>query len=262
MAYRHNVPLVTENARDIHNSDIHVRPFSIPFLNFTNTTYALASAIAIDDISILLVDASGLAADGTEELWLTEGATHEEHPFIVLSKDVNTINLDRPIDHVYTTDARLERVYHNLAEANITDTASVTAPVIFTVTPPPNEILHVTHIHLVAESTALPAASNFMGITALTNGIVIRVVNGIRQTVGNYKKTSDFLIDVGTGYEHIDKLGGANYGTVVEWAVRTTSDAIYEVPSADGAFLEIRVQDNVEALQDLHGHVIGHFLER
>ena len=97
----------------------------------------------------------------------------------------------------------------------------------------------------------------FGGLTALTNGLVVRKkVNGVFSTHANFKyngKFADSMYDI----TYADKAPAGSYGLRGRWTIEA-SGSIIRLDGANGDELQILVQDNLTGLSSLHWNAQGH----
>lgn len=140
---------------------------------------------------------------------------------------VNDIEIDRPIDHVYPFAGALPA----LGRKTIIDlgvNGSSTAQ-IFTVRAGaiPRDYYFW---RLLSEHSAATDGTKFLGLNALTNGLLVRIYDGSQETLFNFKRDADVELYGGT-YKTIQKSGGGNYITT------------YSIPIHEKYGVALRIRD-------------------
>jgi len=169
-----------------------------------------------------------------------------------------TLTLDSPLDHAFSTNS-------SIAEKSISlkVNGSVT-PVIFSLSPKNlnNIKWDITKVIFDAIDDSAMDDSKFAGLNALTNGLILRRVNGNTKNIVNIKSNGDFFLkDFET--EYTDKSGGGDYGVRAKrtFAGQENTGITLQLDSETDDELQIIVQDNLTGLVSLKAFAIGHVVD-
>lgn len=214
----------------------------------------LATATAVDDRTVTLEAGQGALATVGNNLEIAEGLQSAQYEILIIAGDILT--LDSPIDAVYTMAALVE-----ISTVNMAVDGSVT-PVIFELDPIEGQEWDVTRVILVVEASGGGSGMDFTtfgSLAALTNGCVLRFVNGETNNLFNWKTNGDFInrafdhvfqTNLGatvTGFTSRFTFGGQDKHGVV---VRLTGDNNDE--------LQVVVQDDLTGLDSVRMIGQGH----
>jgi hypothetical protein len=234
-------------------------PIDVFFVkSLANTT--LATAASIGDTEIELTDATGFVDQDYIGLFSGEDRFYFGNQLGAPSG--NTITLDTPLDFAFLVGDRVSRTTHNLAVdgSSTTQIFSVNGPGVAT-----SDIkFDITRIILTMVGDNAPPplvafdASTFGNIDGgLTNGIVLRLVNGTYQNIFNAKTNQD--------------LSNVCYDVRIDSGVRTGADGLsmrmtfagqgkhgVAIRLRAGDTLEMLVQDDLTDLDEIHIMAQGH----
>lgn len=245
---------ITNNALDVHVSDVHRSLLNRYMTQFSGTTSNLNVNASIGSTDLTVVSDAAFSAG--DWIYIHEGATEENNFLKVTAKPGgNVLTLDRPLDNAYTTitPAIVELVYVNMALFN----GSLVTPVSFTIQPPSDEVWHMRRLLLTLQDNTVMDTSKFGGGTVLTYGIVVRVDNnGVKYTITNWKSNADFMEDSYDVTFH-DKAPAGNYGLAMRWSPDKV-DAYIRLDGATNDYLEVLIQDSLTGLVDCQIKVQGH----
>jgi hypothetical protein len=234
--------------------DAHVHSSLINHFVFTKDGYSsstLDGNVLAGDRTITLVDGSGFAAGNYIDM--LQGTSHVHHWRKIIAVSVNDITIDAPADIDFASGSSVEE-----GSADMGVNGSVT-PVIFSVTPQGDEILHIGQLLVTIESSAAADDSKFGGLPALTNGVVVRVSrnNGAEfETLSTWRTNKDLKEDMYL-VVYSDKAGGGNYGVHGKWNLEE-SGAISKIDETNNDKFEVVIQDNLTSLVDFQIKVQGH----
>lgn len=174
---------------------------------------------------------------------------------VAVGVSVNTISIDRPIDHVFPAASSLGRI----VTSNMNVDGSST-PQIFTfragVAP-----VDITRILLTIHSSGATAPNDglFGNKAALTRGIVLRIFNGAKETVFNFKTNGDikkWCYDV--NYAGAPPTGKQGVSSRITFGGQSKHGVVVRISGADR--IQWIVQDNLtdQDLVDcaLEGHEV------
>lgn len=245
-------------ALDVHSADVHIVPANRRFAQFpgTNTTTLNANASAGDTaIDIQAADYGNY--DVGDWLFLEDGNMQEtEFLQITVKPGSPTLTLDRPLDGPYASaTTTVEEVEPNIATGN----GTLAAPISFKIQPPGDEVWHITRINITSTQSAESDISEFLSLTALTNGVVIRQDNnGTKKTWTVWKSDANMMED----YYDIDpvpKPPAGNFGQRGRWWLKR-SDVVIKLDGAINDFMELLIQDDLtgSTLTDFEVKALGH----
>lgn len=247
------------NAINIHDADVHRVPINHLFYQ-ERLIYTLTADITSQDRSFTVTDATGLAVGDKLHLTDTSNNNHEAVPLIITTIVTNTITINRPIDYDYL--AASTEVVEITTSMNVD--GSVT-PQSFIVLPSPGMVWHITSMDFsITDQTAMDDAK-FGGITALTNGVMIRGVDSVSSnylTFSVWQKNSDFNLDAfTTNYAAKAPSGFYGYSGTMNIHDKYTSIVRLANTATETIYMEVLVQDDLSTLDTfeikVHGHIEG-----
>ncbi len=236
------------------NNNLHVQSFSgftkmvDHHMHIELNIITLASDTAIDDRTITLQAGHSLVVGNC--IHLKEDTRFYQGT--VLTVVTNTITLDMPLDFAFTTAASGQRCTQSL---NVNGSA---AEQIAHINPPAGAIWNIIRLIIhITDGTAMDN-STFGGISALTNGIVLRVKNGFYSNVFNIKNNGDF-IEHSFDVAYDDKAPAGTFG----FRARTTFAGLDKrgviVRLTDTDELQLLINDDLTALLDFAIVAQGHY---
>lgn len=172
----------------------------------------------------------------------------------VLNVATNTLTLDTPLDFAYPTVGTV--VFEVVTNLNVDGSAT---PQIFESRVGVNSNINiaVTEVRFNILDNAAMDDSLFGGITALTRGIVCRVVraDGTYRNFFNAKSNGDMALLVdNTNYS--TKAPSGSYSVSFQWKIKDSNGVVVELNPGDA--FQIIVQDNLTALISFNAVLIGH----
>jgi len=203
--------------------------FARSLSNFTLSADTGVSGIAVGTFVYTFTATAGHGISATDEILLLDVALDRSFFAVVTNVATNVITVDRPIDHDFTVAVTtLGRVVSTQMNVN----GSVT-PIVFSARAGVNEIDFTRFIIRMLDSTSMDDGK-FGGITALTNGLVFRIVNSFQKTIFNFRtngEIANFCFDT----KYADRAPGGQYG----FSGRIT----FAGPSKHGVTLRIGTDD-------------------
>lgn len=248
---------------DIHNADFHIDPVIVHASQATGVLSIIGSGGASSgDFSFNVDTGDGALFSVGDKIFITEGAISESCSLQILAISTDTLTVDMPLENNYTTAAIVAVFDVNLANAD----GSVTRE-IYGVTPPSDEIWHITTITMILENTIAlgqPSIEKFGAIPALTRGLVLRVEDSTDRNIRIFRTNSDFMEYFGgVNVTFEQKIGGGNWLTTVVWLLKSNTDAIIKLDGSTGDSANWIIQDDlsiagsVEIEIVFHGHKEG-----
>lgn len=170
--------------------------------------------------------------------------TERSHFHIVAVSAGVSLTLSRPIDNDF-------EVGDDVIEIQIAmnQVGSLASPISYKIQPLPSERWQITRVLMtLLDQTAMDDAK-FGGITALTNGVILRVVNdGVIRTYTHWQSNGDFKDDM-YDVEYSTKAPSGFFGLSARWTF-TKAEFIADLNGATGDYLEVLIQDDLTALDD------------
>ena len=212
----------------------------------------LSAATTINATVINVTDASAVVAGNV--ICIKEG--ERDYQARVISKLVNATTVGTPLDYAFSTAADVHYAEHDLASV----AGSLASPKVYGIAPAPDVQWDVVRVIFHIEDDAVMDDGKFGGIAALTNGVVLRVVNGDTHNVFNVKTNGEFA-ERAYDREYVAKPPA---GTGNAMNVRRTfggqekNGVVIRLNGADGDEMQILVQDDLTALSHFHCIVQGH----
>ena len=205
---------------------------------------------AVDDIAITLVGGHGVVAGNFI------GFKEDSHFFEsqVINVATNVITLDQPLDYAFTSAASPSHVHD--PNMNV-DGSSTTA--IYHVTPPAGQIWDITRLIFVIEDDSAMDTAKFGGMNALTNGVVLRMHNGIIKNIFNVK-TNGELASRSYDLVYDDKAPAGVFGLRCRttFAGQSKRGVTIRLYGDSGDELQLLIQDNLTDLLFFRAIVQGH----
>ena len=173
---------------------------------------------------------------------------------VVISVVTNTITIDRPIDHAFPSATTLGRI----VTSEMAVVGSLAVPQIYTFRA---GVMPVDAVRFLLTMTHTTAATDdqFGGITALTNGLVFRIYNGLHKTTFNFKSNRDirqFCYDV----NYSDKAGPSLHGTSSRISFGGQDKHGVVLRTSGDSVIQWVVQDDLTGLTSLVASVQGHIV--
>jgi hypothetical protein len=219
----------------------------------TINTVTLASNTILGSRDIELSGVHGVVVGNIIEL--TEGNRFYQGEVVTVVAD--DITLDTPLDYAFTTAATGART-----NASMNVNGSVTAQ-IFDVSPPAVAGVRwdVTRMIVNIQDNDQMDTGAFGGLAKLTNGVVIRQVNGVRKNQFNIKTNGEWAersFDI--GYDDKAPAGTFGFRCRRTWGGQDKNGVVIRLDGSAGGAIQHIVQDNLTGLTEyrivIHGHVV------
>ena len=172
----------------------------------------------------------------------------------IVAKVGNIVDLDSPLDSTHADGETVE-----LVEVNMNPASSFAAPKIYSIDPHSSvPHSHIKRILIEIISAVAGDDTKFGGITALTNGVVIRTkVGGVYKTISNWKSNGDMKEDFhDLNYDDRASASG-DYAASGRWTFSAMGLSI-SLDGAAGDEFQIVVQDNLSSLVSFKVKAQGH----
>ena len=237
---------------DVNVQDQTTDVVDLKLCNHLNTI-SLAVNASLDDTVITLTAGHSIVAGDT--ICLKEGTRFYQAQ--ALSVAVNDITVDQPLDFAFTTSAS---GYRGSADMNVDGS---TTPVIFKIEPPDGVKWDIVRFILVLRDATAMDDGKFGGLTALTNGIVIRKINGTWKNIFNAKTNGDFGLRNFDATYIDDTLGpSGEYGfrTRRTFGGQNKNGVVIRLDGEDDSF-QLIVQDDLTGLTFMEAVAQGHVVD-
>lgn len=227
--------------------------FQYLMVNEQKTDITLTSAIAVDDTVINVSAGHGFTATTGEVVTVRAGDIYFQ--LKVVSVATNAITVEMPIDNAFevvgTTVIRGSSAF--AVDGSVT-------PVTYkfqmgdAVTPIDISTVIVTMF----SGASVPDDGKFGGITALTNGLYIRKIDGSVLNLGNYMNNQEFK-DVGGIVEYSEKAPAGTNGTTITIRFEEIFGQVLRFNPRTGDELIAVVRDDLSALASMTVSLIGSY---
>lgn len=242
-------PLETNGAIPINIQDQHTEIIDL----YTHRNTGTLSLVVNSTIgAVVLSLGTGHGSTAGDTICLKENGRYTQASALGFAGD--DVTIDTPLDFAYTVAADVHKGDHDMA----VDGSAVTQE--FHIAPPAGVEWDIVRIMFHIEDSTLMDDGKFGGGSALTNGIVLQVRNGITKNIFNVKTNGEFAErahdrtyvskpPAGTGHAMNVRrtFGGQNKNGVT---IRLGGD--------DADELVIMIQDNLLFLDHFHAVVQGH----
>lgn len=171
---------------------------------------------------------------------------------VVINVAGDVITIDRPIDNVYPSATALARI----VTSEMAIVGSLASPQIFTFRAGTDAVDGV-RLFLTMTHGSAGTDDKFGGAAALTNGLVLRIFNGVHQTIFNFKTNraiKQFCFDV----NYSDRAGPSLFGTSARISFGGTEKhgVVLRVSGAD--VIQWIIQDDMTGNDSVIGSIQGH----
>lgn len=241
---------VENGGLDVNVQDQNTPPLDLYFQKLDGTPTTLSANTAINDSSITVADASTFGVGTYAGIFSGSGRYYFG---TVLTKVSNTLTLDTPLDFVFSAGNNVLPFTRDM-----TVDGSVT-PVIFNVSAggdSTNIEVDIYNIVLQMIVTTEPDDSKFGNLAELTNGIVLRRVDGITRNIHNIKSNADLSILSANSIMYSDKAGGGYFSVRATYPVRDKNGVAIRLTSGD--MLQMIIQDDLTSLIKFRALAKGH----
>jgi hypothetical protein len=228
--------------------------FAQAISNFTLSADTVASGIDAGDLEYTFEATAGHGIAATDEILLLDVAGDWSLQAIVISVATNTITIDRPIDHLFPAATALGRI--TTSQMNVDGS---TTPQIFSIRAgeTPSDI---TRMLITMTDTTSMDDGRFGGGAALTNGLVLRIINSFQKTIFNFKTNGDiarFCYDV----RYADKAPAGEYGLNARITFAGQDKHGVTLRIATGDVIQWVVQDDLTGLSAFQIAAEGHITQ-
>lgn len=236
------------------NVDVAIQDQETPAVNYFLTlpleTLTLAAPTVPGSAAITLAAGHSVAVGNV--INIREGARICQAEVVTVV--VNAITLNQPVACVFTVAATINRATKNLA---VDGSAT---PQTFFLLPPPAVKWHLVGFSVHITDNLELDDTKFGGISALTNGIAMRVrVGGEYYNLGVARTNGDLFLLLSSG-QYSDKAGAGAFGGFWTGLIRDRLGIVVHLEGVNEDTLEVLVQDDIDALLSVEivaqGHVV------
>jgi len=240
-------------AIDVHTADVH----NVVINQYVHQDTAVASTLAVaslaNDYTIEVADATGFIVGGF--LHVNTTAIETTHSQITAIAG-NVLTLDRRLDFAHSIGDDVNQVVVDMAKVG--QAGTMVAPQEYYGEPPPGAVWHIARLLFSMRHGTAGDLGLFGNLTALANGVLIRVkVNGQYGTLTNWKTNADIKTDMFDVEFDNRSGGGGSYGTSGRGTFAETG-AILRLDGDMGDRFEVYVQDDITALDFFAMKIQGH----
>lgn len=175
---------------------------------------------------------------------------------VVTNVATNVITVGSPLDFdVPVVGSILRRGTDNMASAS----ASQASPLIYSVAPPAGVKWHLTRFSLhIMDGTAMDDAT-FGGIAALTNGCVLRIIDGYTKNILTLRTNHDIFLH-GDETSYSAKAPSGKYGlfSIKRLGGQENTGVVALLDGTAGDRIEFLIQDDLTNLDEMHVIAMGH----
>lgn len=246
-------PLESNGAIPINIQDQHTRSLDLPFIKANAQPTTLWVGAVINSYTINVTSTTGFVDDSV--IFIASG----ENFYIgrqIGAVSGNIVTVDTPIDFNYSSGSVVFPAnYHMNVDGSVT-------PQIFQIGSTSEEAvleLDITRVMGYFQDNVAMDDSNFGGLSALTNGVVLRRNDGVMTNLWNAKTNGEISL-MTFDFQYTDKAPAGSYGARFRNTYAGPSKHGVTIRLYPGDTLEIIIQDDLTGLEDFimmaQGHVV------
>lgn len=250
-----------DGAINVHDADVHTTSVVHYVYQDSGSPYTLSGNVAQLATSITVTSAVGLSVGDFLHITDTSNNNHEHSVPQITAIVGNVLTLSNPLDHAFLSASTVvQKVIRNM---NVN--GSIGSPSAYKLQPSASETWHITNISVSITDNAAMDDSTFGGMSALTNGVIVRIVNSTTSdyfTLFRWRTNASFQKDA-ADHEYNAKAPSGTYGFTAHIDLHSKYGSIVRLANtaSEVIYLEFLVQDNLTALSTLeikcHGHIEG-----
>lgn len=241
--------ILKNNSKDVYVQDPEYIGFNLYLCSQLAQT-TLASNTSLNANTIVVTSATGIASG--QSINIAQG--NRIFQSLVTNVNGTTITLASPLDYAFTAGATICS-----GNWNLNQNGSVT-PIIFKIQPPPSANFHITSISFSMTDDAPMDNSKFGSLTALTNGLVARRVDGSTATYFLITNNAGFY-QFGYDVDYLAKVPAGVYALQARKNIRTINGNVIALNGATGDQFQVIVRDDLTALTEFAVQVHGYIVE-
>jgi len=249
-------PLEANGAIPVNIQDQYSRMLDLPFINANPANFTTLTADASEGDYIISVTQTTGMVEGS-----IVGLSHPDGQFYfgnITDIDGLDITLDTRLDSDFPSAD--SNIFPGTTNMNVEGTMA--NPIIFQVRGVgPGSGIEVDVTRVMGSMTDDSAMTDalFGSLTALTNGVVLRVTNGVMQNLWNVKTNGEFALLCFDAF-YPNKVPTGVYAFRFRNTFAGPSKHGVTIRLAEGDILEVLIQDDLTDLTDFHMMAQGHFV--
>lgn len=238
------VAVFSQEIQSVSDADVWIQdqvtpPFHMFFMTEDKTDITLAAIASVDDTAITVSAGHGI--------------TTADHIIINYGPYTQQTGIEAVVDNVVSIESPIfaelpigTQVVRGRTEMNVD--GSVT-PVTYYCRPYTTEPVDVINFHIFIEDNVEGDDSKFGGGTALTNGVYVQLVDGMKFGLGLYKDNFDFQ-KYGSKIEdpYTSKAGGGNYSMNFPISLKDAYGVVLRLDPDEGAYIKMVIHDDLTGL--------------
>lgn len=230
-----------KGAMDVHLFHGHNFPINVYALNTTATSTTLAANASAGSYTLSFTSATGFAIG--DYLYINTTSFERTNPKITNIVGT-TITIDRQLDTDHVIGDTVTKVIINM---HVLGTQA--SPISFRISPPSGEVWLISRFIISMVDNVAGDLTKFGGITALTNGVIMRsYINGSYYTFTNWKTNQEIKEDMGD-ISFDDRAGGTgSYGISAVGSLLDLDRVQSRLDGDAGDYIEFLVQDDLTGL--------------
>jgi len=246
-------PLESNGAVPVNIQDQHTRALDVFFSQVVGTPTTLTTDTIEDSYTISVTTGHGILVG--DQLVIYDVAADRLFVGGVLASSTNVITLDTPINFTYHSSHSV--VVRSTKELNVDGS---TTRQVFQVAPPIQSDIDITRIMFQMTTTDFPEMNKFGDLTALTRGLVLRVVNGIKVNYFNVKSNGELVnLMYDVNFYEAAKHGVNGLGGRMTYAGAGKHGVTIRLKQGDA--LQVIIQDDLSSLVSFKMIAAGHIVE-
>jgi hypothetical protein len=231
--------------------DQTTRMVDVPFARPLGASTTLAVAASVNDRTITVADATGFAAGQTVFVYSVDRFDLVEE---VGAPVGNVITLDTPLSYAFGIGTNVINLTAEMAvNGSVTPQTFVAGPVLV------DTVAEITGLSGVLVDNLDMDDSKFGGISALTNGCVLRLNSTEIINYANFKTNGDISAYVRSSIPYNQKAGGGSYSAPFVTSFAGQSNRGVVVTLAAGQTIDLIVQDDLTALLSFKMYITGRY---
>jgi hypothetical protein len=221
------------------------------YLHQDTGSITLASSGSIGDTIITLVAGHGVVAG--DIICLIEG--DRWYQGIATNVATNVISLTSPLDYAYTAGATCHK-----GNVNANVNGAVT-PVVFHIAPPSGVQWDITLLTFTIIDNAVMASNTFGGLSSLTNGIQMRIKNGIYHNIFNARNNGELWARCAMPADPYDPkppAGAYGFRCLRKFGGQGNTGVVFRLDGDDNDEMQLIIQDDLTGLINFFVLAQGH----
>lgn len=236
-------------ALQVDEALVHQIAINEHFRQTTGASTTLSVAPSAGDTAISVASVAGISVGDLLTIFNT--AQREPGHFHVISVADPVVTLSRPLDNAYDIGDSVKEIVIDMAVSG-----TLASPVVYRVTPASYERFQLTRILMTMLDSTSMDDGKFGGLTALTNGVVLRINNGgTDRTITHWQSNGDMKDDM-FDVAYADKAPAGQFGLSARMTF-TKAEFIADLDGAASDYIEILIQDDLTGLDNFNIKIQG-----